>query len=335
MRAPVSAAAAALIAAAFGAPAATAAPPANDHYLGATPLNGPGSKMPRDTVTSPATDTSEATLQADLLAPPAAGGPPEPSSCESRPLDRTVWYRFFPDVDGRVRVQAVGFDATLALVPFASAAAPLPQGYTCANRRDDTIETLEAPVQRGLGYAVQAGGTAGAAGVLQVAFTFLPDRDGDGVSDELDRCPRRPGTANGCPPKIIARISYKYDGVANGVRFHRLDVNDAPRGAALEVRCSRGCRRRRLTVRSRVTHVKAFRGRFMPVGVTIEVRVTKAGYIGDYHKFTVSAGNVTSTDRCLQPGSTVPRRSASPPIRAPVPTSSRRACRRASGRCRP
>ena len=287
---------------------ASAAPPANDDYLAATELNSPGSEMPRDTVTSPATDTSEAGLQADLLSPPSSGGPPEPSGCGASELDRTVWYRFFPDVDGRVRMQAVGFDTTLALVPFTSVETPLPQGYTCANQRDDTIETLDVPVTAGTGYAVQAGGAAGAAGVLQVSFTFLPDRDGDGVTDAVDRCPRRPGTANGCPPKLIAGISYKYDSAPNGARFRYLEVR-APTGARVEVSCSRGCRRERLTVRSRLTRVKSFRGRFMSAGTRIEVRVTKRGHIGTYRRFTVSVGDVTTSDGCLQPGSTVPRRS--------------------------
>jgi hypothetical protein len=299
----------ALAVAAVVAPTASAAPPANDQYLAATALNAPGSAMPRDMVTSPATDTSEATLQTDLLNPPGAGGPPEPNACGGTPLDRTVWYRFFPDVGGRMRMQAVGFDTTLALVPFDSATAPLPQGYVCANQRDDAIETLEAPVKAGTGYAVQVGGAAGAAGVLQINFSFVPDRDGDGFSDDADRCPGKPGSARGCPPRIVAQIGYKYDGSASGVKFRHLEVSGAPKGGRVDVRCSRGCRHQRLTVRSRVTRVRSFRGRFMPVGATIEIRVTKPSYIGAYRKFTVSAGDVNSTDRCLQPGSTVPRRS--------------------------
>ena len=55
--------------------------------------------------------------------------------------------------------------------------------------------------------------------------------------------------------------------------------------------------------------MKAFRGHLMPAGARIEVRVTKPGYIGSYRKFTVSVGDVTTTDGCLQPGSTVPRNS--------------------------
>jgi hypothetical protein len=305
----VSAAAVLVLTAVVGGPAASAAPPQNDDYLAATALNAPGSEMPRDTVTSPATDTSEASLQDDLLNPPGAGGPPEPSACDGTPLDRTVWYRFVPDVGGRVKLLAVGFDATLAMVPFESVAAPLPQGYTCANRRDDTIESFEAPVEAGAGYAVQVGGAGGAAGILQVSFGFMPDRDGDGVTDDQDRCPRKPGTANGCAPKIAARFAFKYDGTANGVTFRYLDVKDAPRGGRVEARCSRGCARRRLEVRSGVTRLRWFRRRFIPAGTTIELRVTKNGYVGAYRKLTVSAGDVRSTDRCLRPASTVPRRS--------------------------
>ena len=207
------------------------------------------------------------------------------------------------------RLQAVGFDATLALVPFTSVDAPLPQGYTCANLRDDTIEMLDAPVEAGTGYAVQVGGAAGAGGVLQVSFTFLPDRDGDGVTDEQDRCPRRPGTANGCPPEIVAAIGYKYDGAAARREVPLPQRQGGARGARVDVRCSRGCRRQRLTVRSRLTLIRSFRGRFMPAGASIELRITKRGHIGAYREFTVSAGDVTTTDGCLQPGSTVPRRS--------------------------
>ena len=75
------------------------------------------------------------------------------------------------------------------------------------------------------------------------------------------------------------------------------------------MRCSRGCRHQRLTVRAERTDLTSFRRRFMPVGAAIEVRVTKPGQIGTYTRFTVSAGNVTSTDRCLPPGSSEPRRS--------------------------
>jgi hypothetical protein len=289
--------------------AASAAPPDNDHYLAATALNAPGSEMPRDRVTSPPTETSEATLQGDLLSPPATGGPPEPDACGGTPLGHTVWYRFFPDVGGRVELQTVGFDATLALIPFTSVDAPLPQGFTCINLRDDTIETLEEPVEAATGYAVQVGGAAGATGILQVNFTFRPDRDGDGVTDEQDRCPRRRGTANGCPPKIVVGIAYKYDGAPNGATFRYLDVRGAPKGSRIDVRCSRGCPRQRLKVTSRLMHITSFRGRYMPAGARIEVRITKRGHIGAYREFTVSAGDVKTTDGCLQPGSTVPKRS--------------------------
>src|SRR3954453_10164079 len=53
---------------------ALASPPDNDNYLVATPLNQPNEPMPRDTVSSPVTDVSEATVQSDLFSPPSVGG---------------------------------------------------------------------------------------------------------------------------------------------------------------------------------------------------------------------------------------------------------------------
>ncbi|HEY6888343.1 MAG TPA: hypothetical protein VI300_11205, partial [Solirubrobacter sp.] len=302
-------AATAVVLAFTGTPAVWASPPENDNFLAATALNSPGSQMPRDKVSYPVTDVTDATVQGDLLAPPSAGGPPEPSACGASPLGHTIWFRFFPDVDGGIQLQSVGFDTTLALVPFASVQSPLPQDYRCSNRRDDTIEDLTAKVHRGGSYAVQVGGAADAVGVLQVNFTFVPDRDDDGVSDAVDRCPDRPGTVNGCPPRIQASVPYKYDGTSAGARFRYLDVRGAPKGSRVDVHCSRGCPDTRLIVRSDITHVKSFRGRAMPSGARIEIRVTKSGWIGMYRAFSVAAGDVSYTEGCLRPGSAKPRRS--------------------------
>jgi hypothetical protein len=291
-----------------GVAAAFASPPDNDNYLAALALNPPGSPMPTDNVSYPVTDVTDATLQGDLLAPPSAGGPPEPTACGSSPLGHTIWYRFFPDVDGRIRIQSVGFDTTVALVPFASVQSPLPQGYICANQRDDTIENLSAKVDGGSAYAVQVGGTGDAVGSLQVNFTFVPDRDDDGFNDSVDRCPQRPGTVNGCPPRIQAGVPFKYEGTGSGAKFRFLDVRGAPKGARIDVRCSRGCPHTRLTVRKNLTHVKTFTGRTMPAGARIEIRVTKPGWIGMYRAFNVVPDNVSYTERCLPPGSTKPRK---------------------------
>lgn len=292
-----------------GTSAAWASPPENDNFLAAAELNRPGSQMPRDNVSYPVTDVTDATLQGDLLAPPSAGGPPEPSACGSSPLGHTVWYRFFPDVDGRIELQSVGFDTALALVPFASVQSPLPQDYICANRRDDTIEALAAKVERGASYAVQVGGAGDALGVMQVNFTFVPDRDDDGVSDAADRCPDQPGSVDGCLPRIRADTPYKYDRTAGGARFRFLDVRGAPKGSRVDVRCSRGCAHIRQTVRSNLMRVKSFRGRTMPAGARIEIRITKAGWIGAYRAFSVANGDVSYTEGCLPPDSTRPRRS--------------------------
>jgi hypothetical protein len=67
-------------------------------------INTPGSAMPCDMVTTPATDTTGATLQGDLFSPPRVGGPPEPGTCGGTALDHSVWYRFFLDTPGRIRL---------------------------------------------------------------------------------------------------------------------------------------------------------------------------------------------------------------------------------------
>ena len=298
-----------VVAAGANAPPALAEPPANDAYAKAIALNAPGSEMPRDTVTTAATDTTDATVQSDLFNPPAAGGPPEPTTCApaTEPFGRTIWYSFFPEADGKVTIQAIGFDTTVGLVTFASAANPLPQGYSCANKRDDSIETLTANVEGGSSYNVQIGGTGGIAGVVQVSFTYLPDRDSDGVTDDNDRCPTRAGTVNGCPPAITTRVPYTFGGRPGGVKLTTVRVQGAPSGSRIAVRCSPGCGRIRLAYRSPITPIAALAGRFMRNGTKIEVRVTKDGYIGDYARLTVANKDITVLHRCMQPGSTVPR----------------------------
>jgi len=206
----------------------------------------PGSETPRDTVTTPTTATADATVQPDLLNPPMTGGPPEPLTCgpAATPFGKTVWYRFFPDTGGTVTIQAIGFDTTIGLVTYQSPSNPLPQRYACANDRDDSIETLHAKVDAGSGYAVQVGGSGGAAGVLQVSFLYRPDRDGDGVSDDEDRCPALSGTVNGCPPRISVRAVYTFDRTGRGVKMLTANVHAAPDGARIDLRCQPGCEHR-------------------------------------------------------------------------------------------
>ena len=50
------------------------------------------------------------------------------------------------------------------------------------------------------------------------------------------------------------------------------------------------------------------RGRALPAGAVIEIFVTKAQSIGTYTRYDVVRGNFKRTDRCLRPGSHVPRR---------------------------
>jgi hypothetical protein len=81
----------------------------------------------------------------------------------------------------------------------------------------------------------------------------------------------------------------------------------APRGAAVAVTCrGTGCPLRRLSLRpGRIRQLE----RFLPVGVTITIRVTRTGYIGKYVRFVIrSHAAPKRTDSCLLPGRTRPTR---------------------------
>jgi hypothetical protein len=112
----------------------------------------------------------------------------------------------------------------------------------------------------------------------------------------------------------------------NGIRIDRLVV-DAPRGSRVEVRCRRGCRRQvRRASRSgglsaaaaarrdpsaraaRKISFSRLRGVRLARGSSLQIRVTRPGYIGRYFKYTIRRGAFSRTVRCLEPGSSTPRK---------------------------
>src|SRR5215210_6021028 len=94
------------------------APPVNDNYLDSLRLNDPGTRLERRDTLRDTRDTTNATTQADVFNPPQSGGPPELTSCDGASFGKTVWYDFYPDVNGLVRVRASGYDTVFAVVPF-------------------------------------------------------------------------------------------------------------------------------------------------------------------------------------------------------------------------
>lgn len=155
------------------------------------------------------------------------------------------------------------------------------------------------------------------------------DRDGDGIFTP-DDCDDRNSTVwpggreiagNGVdddcsgadqPGRITAGVPYKYDGTRSGARFTRLRVDDAPFGAALEVRCQgkrRGCPFARRTVALKpdgsASLTKLFR-RTLRAGAVVEVWVTAPNSIGKVVRFEVKRKRIAQSRLCLQLGAAKP-----------------------------
>jgi hypothetical protein len=293
---------------ALSAPVAAAAPPVNDNYLNSLRLNEPGKPLDRTNTLVDKRATAEATTQADLFAPPRSGGPAEQAACQGTGYGHTVWYDFYPDTDGLVRIRASGYDATVSLFPFSrTTLVPDFAGGTCINQAGiGATEELLTSVRGGKAYTVQVG-AVGDGGDLTYQFDFLADTDGDGVLDNVDDCPTiaARGTKKGCPRRVSAEASLKAQPTATGVMLVGLTVT-APHGARVRVKCNRGCAPQAKTA-SAVAFPK-LRGKQLRAGSTLAIYVTRPGAIGTYVRYRISRGNFTKITRCLKPGSNTPRR---------------------------
>lgn len=305
------------------------APPANDNYLSPVFLNQPGQPLPRNTTLQDTGDTTLATEQADLFAPPAQGGPPEPTQCEQSPYGKTVWYDFHPDRSAVAKIQVSSqFDAVIGILNYNRRTSQPNFPGTCIDRLSAFTEELQVPVLRGRSYSVQIGGYQGQAGQFQVLFDFL-------------RLPTVDAT-----PTLRARPT------SRGIRVSSLKVA-APRGARVEVTCTRrACRRQARSATTdfvgyqqlgrlepgrpeakptaswskngdggssvepranaaRTVSFRNVRGKRMRSGTRIRIRVTQQNTIGRYIEYRVVRGNFRRTNRCLEPGSSRPRRRCS------------------------
>jgi hypothetical protein len=319
----VGAAALACTCAALLAPAASAAPPANDNYLSSLQMVE-GDRVARQF--SEVVNTTEATVQPDLFNPsrdglPLGGGGPERTNCDGTDYGHTVWYDFLPEISGGAEIAATGYDTVVAVYEYDVRTARIVRTLACQN--SGAGEEIILPSVAGRrAYTIQVGGVGAAAGALDFSFLFFGDRDEDGVLDEEpDECPRTPGinAAGGCPPDLDAAPSISWDRTSAGLRFTTALVRDVPRGARVEVRCRR-CGLRRAVVRSKGRDVRVRRliGRTARPGAVLEVFVTMAprgrsrfrhGAIGNYVKYVFdSAGIRKRTTACLRVGSKKPRR---------------------------
>jgi hypothetical protein len=174
---------------------------------------------------------------------------------------------------------------------------------------------------------VQVGGVVNgaepASGPLDFTFQFRRDTDRDGIPDAApDACPNLAGVPPfGCPPELVAQPRYTWAPAPHGIRLRTLVVSGLPAGARVEARCRR-CRLRQVVDVRPGTHearLAALAGRTLPVGSSLEIAVTHPptadgrfhyGAIGNAFRFPVRADGLGNrVDRCLLPGSSVPRRS--------------------------
>ena len=281
---------------------ASAQAPVNDNYLESLQLNAPGTRLERQDTLRDARDTSLATVQGDVFAPPNNGGAAELTRCGTTNYGKTVWYDFYPDVNGLVRLQASGFDGVIAVVPFnRKTAVPSFGSSQCANDSASTHEEFLARVQKGRSYTVQIGGVNDAGGTLEFLFDFLADTDADGVLDETDRCRSLKGTQSrdGCPLRLRAETTLRALPTATGIMLDRLAVA-ANRKARVEVRC-KGCPKQ--VKRGKSVKFPRLAGRNLPAGSKLEIRVTRKGAFGSYTAYRIVRGNFKKITRCMNPGS--------------------------------
>ena len=262
---------------------AEAVPPANDNYVDSQPVNRRGTVLPTNQLTD-TRDTTEASVQSDLFSPPSSGGGPENTACGTMRFGKTVWYDFYPDVVGFAELQSAGFPTAMAVYEFDPDSSRPTRLVKCGRK-----PAFLVPVETGRAYTVQVGGidegSGAVGGRLQFTFEFFRDLE---TTVTLTRQP-----------------------VGNGIIVRRLSVK-APEGSHASLRCRKRCSiKQGRNARARGAKTVSFtklRGRFLPAGASIELRITRPDHVGDYVRFDVTRGGVKRIDRCLRPGSTEPRK---------------------------
>jgi hypothetical protein len=264
--------------------AAAPAPPINDAYLESLNLNKPGSALNRTETLRDVRNTAAATVQSDIFSPPSHGGPPELTGCNGVGESGTIWYDFYPDANGLVRIRtSATFGTVMAVMPFdPKTLLPDDSQRRCAVSQTTMAGELFDNVQAGHAYTIQLGGVAGAAGEVEFLFDYLVK-----------------------PTRLQAEATLAAQPLASGVQVVGLTVS-APRKARVEVRCTRGCSPQATT--SRAVRFPGLRGAVLPDGAALKIYVTAKNKIGAYIEYRIGRGSFTKIQRCLAPGSKRPKR---------------------------
>jgi hypothetical protein len=148
-----------------------------------------------------------------------------------------------------------------------------------------------------------------------------PDSDHDGVLTPQDKCPTqdasgRDANHDGCldpaPHKrISADAKLRATPTATGIRLVYLRVI-APKGSRIAIRCGTGCKiAKRASVEAtaaRTVSIKKLAGRAFRAGQKIRIYVTRKNRIGAYIEYKITRGGFKRINRCLNPGSSKPRK---------------------------
>ena len=245
-----------------------------DSYLRAVRLN-PGNPDKPDPLpvagVSFAVDTTNYGTQADICSPPSSGGITEPNRCPPTRYGKTVWAWLYTGKWVRAEVTASGaFDSVLAVMPFTKPSSPKlsPGSGACVNRGTGTTED------------------------------FGDDQPGGQL---------RIGVKLGEPPRVTAQARASYKRASGGATV-TVKAN-APQGARIAFACARRkCSLPAARTVSRAGLRSYLRRKAVPNGARLELRVTRAGHIGNYFAWDVRNGRLGRVlTRCMEPASTRPR----------------------------
>jgi hypothetical protein len=290
--------------AAAAAPATAPLPPANDAYLNSIPINCVSvppfkrcvpEKMKLDRVHTikDVVNTTSATVQSNIFDPCGQAscptGPAELTTCHGVQYGNTIWYDFYPDADGTVRIRTSGFDNAITLYQFNdnpnsfSYLLPNVAHKQCAHASSFPSEELDAQVTKGRAYTIQIGGVNGASGMLQFLFDyFVPP-----------------------PGRLQADSTLDARGTSNGIALTNLTVNTI-RQAEVSVSCGRFCRPESKIGRA-IENFSDLAGIQLPAGAKVIIRVTAPDSIGVYIQYTIEPSNFSKVILCTEPGSNKPR----------------------------
>jgi hypothetical protein len=270
-------------------PATAAGPaaPINDNYVNSLELNRPGHKLNGTDTIKDVRDTTNATIQTDIFNPPQGGGPPENTQCRGTNYGKSIWYDFYPDRSGTVRIRTSGFDNVIALYSFSRATLLPDNRFRCVHQGNFPTEEMDASVTRGKAYTIQIGGVSGASGPaggpLEFLFDFFPS----------------------APHRLNADSTLRASATSSGVQLLGLSVSTV-RSAKVTISCGRFCHRQSKKGHATETF-PSLRSVKLPAGSALTIRVTAPHSIGAFIQYNIVRGNFAKITRCTEPGSRKPK----------------------------